>query len=78
MFMISDKKTEKNNIFYSIQGFPPDTPLVLYEEIKPDFVEKINNYNDPLEKVLFISCTLSNLFLVLRTYFLYQSDLNCR
>lgn len=36
-------------------GFPPDTPLVLYEEIKPDFVEKINNYSEPLEKVLFIS-----------------------
>ncbi|XP_061713292.1 ubiquitin carboxyl-terminal hydrolase 7-like isoform X2 [Cydia pomonella] len=33
-------------------GFPTDTPLVLYEEIKPDFVEKINNYNDPLEKAL--------------------------
>ncbi|CAH2236828.1 jg8579 [Pararge aegeria aegeria] len=33
-------------------GFPPGTPLVLYEEIKPDFVEKINNYNEPLEKVL--------------------------
>lgn len=38
-----------------VLGFPADTPLVLYEEIKPDFVEKINNYNDPLEKVLFIS-----------------------
>ncbi|KAJ4444389.1 hypothetical protein ANN_06181 [Periplaneta americana] len=33
-------------------GFPPDTDLVLYEEIKPNMVERIENYNEPLEKVL--------------------------
>ncbi|KAK7792272.1 hypothetical protein R5R35_013305 [Gryllus longicercus] len=33
-------------------GFPPDTELVLYEEIKPNMVERIENYNEPLEKVL--------------------------
>jgi len=33
-------------------GFPSDTDLVLYEEIKPNMVERIENYNEPLEKVL--------------------------
>nr|CAD7405875.1 unnamed protein product [Timema cristinae] len=33
-------------------GFPPDTDLVLYEEIKPNMVERIENYSEPLEKVL--------------------------
>jgi ubiquitin carboxyl-terminal hydrolase 7 len=33
-------------------GFPPDTDLVLYEEIKPNMVERIENDNEPLEKVL--------------------------
>jgi ubiquitin carboxyl-terminal hydrolase 7 len=33
-------------------GFPPDTELILYEEIKPNMVERIENYNEPLEKVL--------------------------
>ncbi|KAK5641318.1 hypothetical protein RI129_009865 [Pyrocoelia pectoralis] len=33
-------------------GFPPDTELVLYEEIRPNMIEKIANINDPLEKVL--------------------------
>lgn len=33
-------------------GFPADTELVLYEEIKPNMVERIENYNEPLEKVL--------------------------
>lgn len=47
---------------FVLPGFPADTPLVLYEEIKPDFVEKINNYNDPLEKVLLI---INQLFEVL-------------
>ncbi|XP_063971847.1 ubiquitin carboxyl-terminal hydrolase 7 isoform X1 [Diachasmimorpha longicaudata] len=33
-------------------GFPPDTELALYEEIKPNMVEKIANLTEPLEKVL--------------------------
>lgn len=33
-------------------GFPRDTKLVLYEEIRPNMIEKITNYNDQLEKVL--------------------------
>ncbi|XP_074039373.1 ubiquitin-specific protease 7 isoform X4 [Leptinotarsa decemlineata] len=32
-------------------GFPPDTDLLLYEEIRPNMIEKITNFNDPLEKV---------------------------
>lgn len=34
-------------------GFPPDTELLLYEEIRPNMIEKITNFNDPLEKVNF-------------------------
>ncbi|CAG9786247.1 unnamed protein product [Diatraea saccharalis] len=49
---IASKPADLIPILNKRAGFPPDTPLVLYEEIKPDFVEKINNYNDPLEKVL--------------------------
>lgn len=41
-------KMTKYSVFL---GFLPDTPLNLYEEIKPDFVEKIANFNEPLEKV---------------------------
>ncbi|XP_015122798.1 ubiquitin carboxyl-terminal hydrolase 7 isoform X2 [Diachasma alloeum] len=33
-------------------GFAPDTELALYEEIKPNMVEKIENLTEPLEKVL--------------------------
>ncbi|XP_018335217.1 ubiquitin carboxyl-terminal hydrolase 7 isoform X2 [Agrilus planipennis] len=33
-------------------GFPPDTELVLYEEIRPNMTEKISNLSEPLEKVL--------------------------
>ncbi|CAG5100968.1 Similar to USP7: Ubiquitin carboxyl-terminal hydrolase 7 (Homo sapiens) [Cotesia congregata] len=33
-------------------GFPPDTELALYEEIKPNMVEKIENMTESLEKVL--------------------------
>ncbi|XP_066139547.1 ubiquitin carboxyl-terminal hydrolase 7 isoform X1 [Euwallacea fornicatus] len=32
-------------------GFAPDTLLLLYEEVRPNMIEKINNYNDPIEKV---------------------------
>ena len=34
-------------------GFSPDTELCLYEEIKPNVVELIDERNDPLEKVTF-------------------------
>lgn len=37
--------------FFHFIGFPPNTFLTLYEEIKADFVEKITNYDEPLEKV---------------------------
>ncbi|KAF7994192.1 hypothetical protein HCN44_011461 [Aphidius gifuensis] len=33
-------------------GFSPDTELILFEEIKPNMVEKIDNLTEPLEKVL--------------------------
>ncbi|XP_014235523.1 ubiquitin carboxyl-terminal hydrolase 7 [Trichogramma pretiosum] len=33
-------------------GYDADTKLVLYEEIKPNMVEKIENYSESLEKVL--------------------------
>lgn len=33
-------------------GFPSDTELALYEEIKPNMVEKIESHSEPLEKVL--------------------------
>ncbi|XP_077294716.1 ubiquitin-specific protease 7 isoform X2 [Arctopsyche grandis] len=49
---ISSKLTDLIPLLNQRAGFPPDTYLTLYEEIKPDFVEKITNYNDPLEKVL--------------------------
>lgn len=33
-------------------GFPPDTDLTLYEEIRPNMVERISNMTDPIEKVM--------------------------
>lgn len=33
-------------------GYAPDTELILYEEIKPNMVERIENLNESLEKVL--------------------------
>jgi ubiquitin carboxyl-terminal hydrolase 7 len=35
-------------------GFPPDTELLLYEEIKPNMVDRIQNLHDALEKVILI------------------------
>lgn len=32
-------------------GFHRDTPLLLYEEVKPNFTEKMENYELPLEKI---------------------------
>ncbi|XP_063897034.1 ubiquitin carboxyl-terminal hydrolase 7 isoform X4 [Helicoverpa armigera] len=49
---IASKPADLIPILNKRAGFPPDTPLVLYEEIKPDFVEKINNYSEPLEKLM--------------------------
>ena len=39
-------------ILNSRAGFPPDTDLLLFEEIKPNLVEQIENLTEPLEKVL--------------------------
>ncbi|KAF7266627.1 hypothetical protein GWI33_020126 [Rhynchophorus ferrugineus] len=33
-------------------GFAPDTELLLYEEIRPNMIEKITNFNEPIEKIL--------------------------
>ncbi|OXU31455.1 hypothetical protein TSAR_000793, partial [Trichomalopsis sarcophagae] len=33
-------------------GYPENTDIILYEEIKPNMVEKIDNLAEPLEKVL--------------------------
>jgi ubiquitin carboxyl-terminal hydrolase 7 len=33
-------------------GYSENTNLILYEEIKPNMVEKIENLSEPLEKVL--------------------------
>lgn len=38
-------------------GFPADTELFLFEEIKPNLVERISNFNEPLEKVRCQFCT---------------------
>ncbi|XP_014681204.1 PREDICTED: ubiquitin carboxyl-terminal hydrolase 7-like [Priapulus caudatus] len=32
-------------------GFPRDTPLILYEEVKPNFMERMENYDLALEKI---------------------------
>ncbi|XP_044758285.1 ubiquitin carboxyl-terminal hydrolase 7 isoform X2 [Coccinella septempunctata] len=44
-------------------GFPPDTELVLYEEIKPNMIEKINNYSEHLEKVSFVIAVIGTDFI---------------
>ncbi|XP_030755284.1 ubiquitin carboxyl-terminal hydrolase 7 isoform X3 [Sitophilus oryzae] len=33
-------------------GFAPDTELLLYEEIRPNMIEKITNFREPIEKIL--------------------------
>lgn len=33
-------------------GYPPNTRLSLYEEVKAHAVQEINTYNEPLEKVM--------------------------
>lgn len=32
-------------------GFAPDTELLLYEEVRPNMIEKISTYSEPIEKV---------------------------
>lgn len=49
---VASKVQELIPILNERAGFPPDTELLLYEEIKPNMVERIYNLNDPLEKVL--------------------------
>lgn len=48
---VSSKLKDLTPLLNKRAGFPPNTELVLYEEIKPNMIEKIVNYNDPLEKV---------------------------
>lgn len=49
---VASKVCELIPILNERAGFPPDTELCLYEEIKPNVVELIDGRNDPLEKVL--------------------------
>lgn len=54
---VTSKVSDLIPILNERAGFPPDTELVLYEEIRPNMIEKINNYSEHLEKViLFIIC----------------------
>lgn len=46
-------------------GFPRDTELVLYEEIRPNMIEKISNLTDPLEKVHYYVCNVSRIVLIM-------------
>lgn len=59
-------------------GFPPDTELVLYEEIRPNMIEKILNHNEPLEKVISTE-RLPNKFylyrLIFKTYRIFTASL---
>ena len=34
-----------------LAGLPPQTPILLYEEVKPTMVEAIEDVDAPLEKV---------------------------
>lgn len=56
MFCVSE---ELIPILNERAGFPLDTELDLYEEIKPNMVERIENLNEPLEKVLFFLVSFS-------------------
>lgn len=49
---ISSKVQELIPLLNERAGFPPDTNLTLYEEIKPNAVEIIEDYEIPLDKVL--------------------------
>ncbi|XP_049818632.1 ubiquitin carboxyl-terminal hydrolase 7 isoform X1 [Aethina tumida] len=49
---VQSKLTDVVPLLNERAGFPPDTELLLYEEIRPNMIERIINFNDPLEKVL--------------------------
>ncbi|KAK2160538.1 hypothetical protein LSH36_131g04007 [Paralvinella palmiformis] len=50
---ISDKiSTFLLPILWQRGGYPPNTPLLLFEEVKPNQTEKIVAFDQPLEKVL--------------------------
>lgn len=49
---VTSKLAEVVPLLNERAGFPRDTELVLYEEIKPNMVEKIANIHEPIEKVL--------------------------
>lgn len=48
---VTSKLSEIIPLLNERAGFPPDTELFLYEEIRPNMIEKITNFNEPLEKV---------------------------
>lgn len=49
---VSSKPADLIPLLNERAGFPTDTELTLYEEIRPNMIEKISNINEPLEKVL--------------------------
>lgn len=49
---ISAKGTELLPDLNRRAGFPPDTPLILYEEVKPNLLEMLHNIHLPMEKLL--------------------------
>lgn len=51
---VTSKLTELVPLLNERAGFPAGTDLVLYEEIRPNMIEKIVNFNEPLEKVIII------------------------
>ncbi|XP_039289930.1 ubiquitin carboxyl-terminal hydrolase 7 isoform X2 [Nilaparvata lugens] len=51
---VATKVQELCHILNERAGFPPDTELALYEEIRPNQVERIERFNEPLEKVALV------------------------
>ena len=49
---ISDKIQSLLPVLCDRAGFSPGTELMLFEEIKPNYLEKIEDFDKPLEKVL--------------------------
>lgn len=49
---ISAKGTELLPDLNRRAGFSPDTPLILYEEVKPNLLEMLHNIHLPMEKLL--------------------------
>lgn len=53
-------------------GYPPDTKLLVYEEIKAHTVQEITNFNEPLERVsIFCICFHRQIGFVI---YLFESD----